>query len=229
MDIRKWLAPDGFLSFYHQAHEEHGVTPFPDSCHHTGYWLMMEYILGTIDKVELKAILDKGMRSRWNEDLGRFMRYPGSEEDINRDQCMFLIPLLYEVGMDAIALHLLTWHLDYGLKLPHWKDFWYNEQTWWGRRFETMDAMADRIRPRETSVVKNLARLSWNEFKGGDRNDCAWKHIKKAQDPNRCLEIYFSRRPATQEEDYDNLPTTPGIQTPPPIYIPGKKVMKLYA
>jgi hypothetical protein len=190
---------------------------------------MMEYILGTISKEEMRMILKRGMESRWDEELGRFLRYPGSDEDLNRDQCMFLIPLLYEVGMDAIALHLLTWHLDYGLKLPHWKDFWFNEDTFMGRMFEIGDAIADRIKPSETSLVKNYARLAWNEFKGGDHNKCAWGHLKKAYDIDRCLEIYFSRRPETGRDDYVNLPTTPSINTPPPIYIPAKKVVARYA
>lgn len=228
MDCREWLSEDGFLSFYHKNNPEHG-KPFADSCHHTGYWLMGEYLNGTMDRVELKRILDKGMRSRWSEDLGRFLRYPGSNEDLNRDQCMFLIPLLYEVGLDAIAIHMRTWHLDFGLTLPHWKDFWDCEETFWGSVFETGDAIADRIKPNLTSIVKNIARLSWNEAKGGDRNECAWKHLKKAYDIERALEIYYSRRPDTPKENYPNLPSTPSINTPPPIYLPWRVVIKKYA
>lgn len=225
MDIREWLAPDGFLSFYHRNHPEHGKD-FPDSAHHTGYWLMMEYILGTMSKQELRRILRAGLVSRWDEETGHFLRYPGSDEVLNRDQCMFLIPLLFEMELGLLANHLLKWHLDY--KAPHWKDFWFNEDTWLGSVFEIGDAIADRVSKRHTSIVKNVARLSWNEFKGGDRNDCAWKHLHKAYDLNRSLEIYFSRRPATQEKDYVNLPTTPSILTPPPIYIPARKVLAKY-
>lgn len=229
MNVRDWLAPDGFLSFYHKNHEEHGKTPFPDSCHHTGYWLMGEYILKRMGKPELKRILEKGMKTRWDDETGHFLRYPGSDEVLNRDQCMFLIPLLYEVDLPAIAIHLRTWHLDFNMTLPHWRDFWNNEDTWLGRVFEVGDALADRIKPSLTSIIKNVARLSWNEFKGGDYNKWAWVHLKASYDLNRALEIYYSRGPGTPKSDYDNLPTTPSINTPPPIYLPWREVLKRYA
>ena len=188
---------------------------------------MGEYIAGDIEKAEMKAILEKGMRSRWDDDSGLFVRYPGSDEMLNRDQCMFLIPLLHEVGLSDIALHLEKWHIKF--KLPHWTDFWHNQDTWWGARFEVLDALADRISKTETSIVKNVGRLCWNEFKGGDHNKCAWKHLKKAYDPIRVMEIFGSRGPNTSEDDYPSLPTTPSINTWPPIYIPWRVVVPRYA
>jgi len=225
MDVREWLSDDGFLSFYHKDHPEHG-KPFADSCHNTGLWLMGEYIAGSMDRNELRRILEKGLSSRITEH--GFLRYPGSNEYLNRDQVMFLIPLCYEVSLFESATIMRKKHMDFNLELPHWSDLFDNEDTWLGRMFEVGDALADRVNPRVTSIIKNVARLCWGEFKGSDHNSCAWKHLKAAMDPYRAIEIFGSRRPETWESKYDELPYPLSIESPSPIYLPWKGVVRHY-
>lgn len=228
MDCRDWLCADGFLSFYHKNHERHG-DDFADSCHNTGLWMMGEYINGTMSKQEMRSILKRGMESRWDGSTGHFIRYPGSDEVLNRDQCMFLVPLLFEADLPALALHLIQWH--WGIMMPHWRDYIYNEQSWLGDRAECIDALMDRWGKHETSIIKNIGRLCWNEFKGAEKNRSAWYHISKAYygDPLRAVVVFGSRRPETHEDDYPNLPPTPSINTPPPIYQPWLSVVPKYA
>jgi len=224
--ISQWQEKDtGALSFYHAFHPRHG-DPFADQVDTTALWLTLEYLKGGPTKTQIREILEEVLDSRaldW--DAGRFYRYPGSNEELSKDQLDFLIPLMREVGMWEMAELIVA---NYGdTKLPHRKDHLLGRSTWLGRLFECIDSIVDWFSDSESSQMNNIARLLWSS-RNGHKNERAIKLFRKKLDPYRVIEIYTSRRPDTPADEYDKLPGVITYDSPPPLYIIAKPVVKKY-
>jgi len=222
--ILQWTEETGFLSFYHKFHQKHG-EPFADCVDSTAIWLTVELLNGA-PKSTINQILYKGLKARKVDDIsGRVKRYPGSNEELKRDQLDFLVPLMREVGLGKWATELVE--LYGGRLLPHWKDHFYNVNTFLGRMFECGDSISDWFSNSESSQMNNISRLLWASYHG-HRNNLAIKLFRKKIDPLRVVEIYGSRNPDTPQENYSKLPGMITVDSPPPIYLGWKSICKKY-
>jgi len=217
MDVKEWIHPDGFLSFYHKSHVDH-LVPFEDTCDSTAIWLTQEYMNGSMSKSEIHDFLWCGFRTR----LTRlsFKRHATSTTPMKRDQLDWLIPLMREVGFGDIANVIVE--RDAGFLLPHQSDHFWNEDTFFGRVFESGDSISDWYSNSESSQMNNISRLLWASFHG-HKNETAVKLFKKKIDPWRVVVIYGARRPESQESQYDEIYEKAIYQgadenDPPPIF-----------
>jgi len=224
MIVADWLAPDGFLSFYHKWNDEHG-KPFPDSIHHTSFWLMLKLITGEFSVKEVRAILVKGFASRW--DGKQYLKYPGSNERASSDNLKFMVPLLYHVGEKGLADDLLKNYMGYTRWLPQWRDVFFGRRSFLGCIFEAADAVTDWFSDSYSSQIKNVGRYIWLGFKGVKKKEAVALFNARVM-PYRALEIYFSRGPSTPSSEFKALPMLPSADTPPPIYLGYDKLIKRY-
>lgn len=226
MDVREWLAPDGFLSFYHKDHPRYG-EPFSDTTDSTAIWLLCEKMCGTMGDDEINLILEKGIGNRFDGDV--FLRYPGADTPMKRDQLDYFVPLLRLMGRDSLANHLVKKYG--GTLLPHHKDHLYNEDTWLGRRADELDAWIDTFGDGSMpSLMNNIARYVYSAYMGEPRKR-AVRIFKRRWDPHFVMVVYGARTPETEAgKKGDELVAIrkkvyaqavkygPGINTPPPIY-----------
>jgi hypothetical protein len=191
MDTWEWMDPkSGLFSAKHKS--QPGFPDlFADTLHHTCIFFMREYISNAISKESLRCKVELIWKSVHIN--GKVYRYPGSNEEINRDQSQFLVPLLREVGMINEANFVSNKYA--GILLPHWRDWFYGKSTWLGRLFEWLDVVADKIHFTETSAVKNIVRCQWWGFKNVDmrRSLSVLNQLKRS--PKWILVVYFSRTP----------------------------------
>jgi len=240
----EWLSPDGFLSFYHQSHPDHGVKVFSDTINNTCINLMGAFLCQEINRVELKKILSDGLHTRTQNPDEMLERYPGArdrvepgyrgtgyrDKKVNKDQLTFLIPLLREVGMGKFADKLIK---EYGgWMMPHQTDSFYNKSTWLGRIFQYGDAVIDGMSGNVSSQLNTLGRLAWSDYKGMGNKKATLKYRENV-DPWYALVVFGSRTPNTGSGKdkktlkiiYDNLfenvvACGANVNSPSPIYQP---------
>ena len=228
---REWVSPDGYLSFYHETHHKHGA-PFADTVDSTSIWLMQEYLNGKISRRSLKDLLLEGFTLRviLNPDgsYEEFLRYPGSNTPMKRDQLDFFVPLLREAGLGTFANWLVKKYG--GILMPHHKDHLYDRCTWLGRMFEVGASLVDWFSNSESGQLNNLARLVWASYRNAP-NHLAVSLFRRKIDPWYAMVVYGARRPedgagkkgreyrAIMDRIYVNaINKGASKESPPPIY-----------
>lgn len=235
-DCREWLAEDGFLSFYHKDHPRHG-DPFSDTVDSTAIWLLGQWFTNQMGTREIKAILSRGIESRW--DGLTFERYPGADTPMKRDQLDYFVPLLRLTGRNNLADALVE---EYGgTLLPHHRNHLYARNTWLGRRVDELDAWVDGIGDGSMpSLMNNIARYVMASNRGVPLRR-AVKLFKERWDPWFVMVVYGARTPETEAGKkgeelvqirwkvyQDAMTYGASMVTPPPIYLGWDKVFRRY-
>ena len=235
-DCREWLAEDGFLSFYHKDHPKHGKE-FSDTVDSTAIWLLQATLNASIGKREIREILGRGIESRW--DGLSFVRHPGADTPMKRDQLDYFVPLLRMHNKGKLADILVE---EYGgYLLPHHRDHLYARNTWLGRRADELDAWVDGIGEGSMpSLMNNIARYVVHSARGCRRRR-AVSLFKERWDPWFVMVVYGARRPETEAGKkgeelvqvrwkvyQDAMTYGASISTPPPIYLGYDKIFRRY-